>query len=301
MKKRITFLCLAALIVGQAKSQTSTFDALIANTVTNGGLGKAIIWNTSPSGLGYGHRISNNDDGVKTYLNFAARHGATNWTDMMTLTSDGKVGIGTSTPGVKLELFDANGSLTLLKLRNNNWACNQTTSIEFWNGLNKNFATSKITSQMDGCGTDGEALVFETQTAGATSTTPKLTIKNNGNVLIGGQTMIGVKKSTAHANAMLMVDGKIVCKDLYVTATSDWPDFVFDANYKLDNLYDVRDYYQKYKHLPNVPTACEIEEKGINMSEVSTIQMQKIEELTLYIVQLKMELDELKKEVNNRK
>ncbi|MES2131831.1 MAG: hypothetical protein V4506_05730 [Bacteroidota bacterium] len=116
-----------------------------------------------------------------------------------------------------------------------------------------------------------------------------------------GQTQIGIKKSTAHANAMLMVDGKIVCKDLYVTATSDWPDFVFDANYKLTNLYDVRDYYEKNKHLPNVPTACEIEEKGINISEISNIQMQKIEELTLYIVQLKMELDALKKEVTNKK
>jgi hypothetical protein len=115
-----------------------------------------------------------------------------------------------------------------------------------------------------------------------------------------GQTKIGIKSSTAHSNAMLMVDGKVVCKDLYVTATSDWPDFVFEANYKLANLYDVRNYYQTYKHLPNVPTACEIEERGINMSEMSAIQMQKIEELTLYIIQLKEELDALKKQVNNK-
>ncbi len=112
-----------------------------------------------------------------------------------------------------------------------------------------------------------------------------------------GQTRIGIKSSTAHTNAMLTVDGKIVCKDLYVTASSDWPDFVFDANYKLANLNDVRDYLMANKHLPNVPTACEIEEKGINMSEMSAIQMQKIEELTLYIIQLKTELDELKKQL----
>lgn len=114
-----------------------------------------------------------------------------------------------------------------------------------------------------------------------------------------GQTRIGVKSSTAHPNAMLTVDGKIVCKDLYVTATSDWPDFVFEKNYQLASLSDVRAYYEANKHLPNVPTACEIEEKGINMSEMSAIQMQKIEELTIYIVQLKEELDRLKKTINN--
>lgn len=151
---------------------------------------------------------------------------------------------------------------------------------------------------MDGCGSDGEALIFETQTAGTTVTSAKLTIKNNGTILIPGQTKIGTKSSTAHTNAMLTVDGKIVCKDLYVTASSDWPDFVFEKNYQLASLSDVRAYYEANKHLPNVPTACEIEEKGINMPEMSAIQMQKIEELTLYIIQLKEELDTLKKQIS---
>lgn len=143
-----------------------------------------------------------------------------------------------------------------------------------------------------------------------TNNKPRFVINMQGNVGIGvalpgntfkldvnGQTRIGVKSSTAHTNAMLTVDGKVVCKDLYVTAASDWPDFVFEKNYQLANLYDVRAYYEANKHLPNVPTACEIEEKGINMSEMSAIQMQKIEELTIYIIQLKEELDELKNQL----
>lgn len=301
MKKNIKTLALilgVSLMPELAISQTVPFEYLNATcNSTVGYTGKSIIWNTSPSGAGFGHKIYNDDYNGKTYLKFAVRHSNANWTDAMTLTSLGNLGIGTDNPGAKLELYDASSNLTLLKLRNANWACDQTTAIEFWNGNNKNYATSKIVSKMDGCGSDGEALIFETQTAGTTATSAKLTIKNNGTILIPGQTKIGTKSSTAHTNAMLMVDGKIVCKDLYVTASSDWPDFVFDANYKLANLYDVRDYYTTNKHLPNVPTACEIEEKGINMSEMSSIQMQKIEELTIYIIQLKTELDELKKQL----
>ena len=302
MKTHIKTMALAisTLVLSNAgMAQTVSFDNLNANcNATAGFTGKSIIWNTSPSGNGFGHKIYNDDYNGLTYLKFAARHSATNWTDAMTITSQGKIGIGTDAPGAKLELYDASTNLTLLKLRNSNWACDQTTAIEFWNGNNKNYATSKIVSKMDGCGSDGEALIFETQTAGSTMTTPKLTIKNNGTILIPGQTKIGTKSSTSHANAMLTVDGKIVCKDLYVTASSDWPDFVFEKNYKLASLSDVRAYYEKNNHLPNVPTACEIEEKGINMSEMSAIQMQKIEELTMYIVQLKDELDELKKQIS---
>lgn len=301
MKTKIKILALAigALVLSNAAmAQTVPFDFLEANcNSTTGYTGKSIIWNTSPSGAGFGHKIYNDDYNGFTYLKFAARHSAANWKDAMTITSIGNVGIGTDNPGTKLELYDASTNLTLLKLRNSNWACDQTTAIEFWNGNNKNYATSKIVSKMDGCGSDGEALIFETQTAGSTATSAKLTIKNNGTILIPGQTKIGTKSSTAHSNAMLMVDGKVVCKDLYVTASSDWPDFVFEKNYQLTNLYAVRDYYEANKHLPNVPTACEIEEKGINMSEMSAIQMQKIEELTIYIIQLKTELDELKKQL----
>jgi hypothetical protein len=122
------------------------------------------------------------------------------------------------------------------------------------------------------------------------------TYKEVFKVLGNGRTIIGSKTSVAHPTASLTVGGKIVCQDLYVTAITDWPDYVFADNYKLPSLSEVKSYYSLNKHLPGVPTAKEIEEKGISVSETSTIQMQKIEELTIYMVQLKEEIDQLKKE-----
>ncbi|MCA6381037.1 MAG: hypothetical protein IM613_06790 [Cytophagales bacterium] len=99
--------------------------------------------------------------------------------------TSGNVGIGTASPLSKLDVSASNFDLSILALRNSAWACNQRTAIEFWNGVNKNFATSRIVSKMDGCGAEGEALLFETQTAGATNPSVKLIIKNDGNVGIG--------------------------------------------------------------------------------------------------------------------
>lgn len=303
VKSKIKTLVLVGstlLMSNAAMSQTVPFDFLTANcNSTAGYTGKSILWNTSPFSNGFGHKIYNDDYNGKTYLKFAARHNALTWTDMMTLTSEGRVGIGTDAPGVKLELFDASTNLTLLKLRNNNWACNQTTAIEFWNGSNKAFATSKIVSQMDGCGSDGEALIFETQTAGATVTTPKLTIKNNGTILIPGQTRIGLQKpvtGTTHADAMLSVDGKIISKSMYVTQ-QNWADFVFDKDYALPKLYEVEAYYKANKHLPLIPSEQDVKENGIDVGEMNKLLLQKIEEITILMVQQQREIDALKAKI----
>ncbi len=116
-------------------------------------------------------------------------------------------------------------------------------------------------------------------------------------VLGNGQTQIGVKKSTAHANAMLMVDGKVVCKDLYVTATSDWPDFVFKPDYKLPKLTDIETYYKQNGHLPLIPSEREVQENGVNVAEMNKLLLQKIEELTILMV----EQDKRIKELENKK
>lgn len=308
MKNKIKILALAISAIAlshAAMAQTVPFDNLNANcNAIAGYTGKSIIWNTSPYGNGFGHRIYNDDYNGKTYLKFAARDNSATWTDAMTITSLGNVGIGTDNPGAKLELFDASANLVLLKLRNNNWACDQRTSIEFWNGANKNFATSRIVSQMDGCGSDGEALVFETQTAGATSATPKMTIHANGNVGIGttegtfrlsvaGQTKIGTKAPTGtHADAMLAVDGKMVAKSMYVTQ-QNWADFVFDKDYNMPTLYEIETYYKANGHLPLIPSAAEVKENGVDLGEMNKLLLQKVEELTILMVEQEKRINAL--------
>lgn len=84
--------------------QNTSFDNLTANYSTN----KSITWFTSNYGSGFGHRILNSDPGGQTLLNFQGRHNSANWSDILTLTSNGNVGIGTTNPQEKLEI---NGGL----------------------------------------------------------------------------------------------------------------------------------------------------------------------------------------------
>lgn len=101
-----------------------------------------------------------------------------------------------------------------------------------------------------------------------------------------GKTQIGVEKFTTgpHIDAMLTVDGKIVSKSCYVTQ-QNWADFVFDKNYALPKLSDIENYYKQYGHLPQIPSAQEVKENGIDVGEMNKLLLQKIEELTILMVE----------------
>lgn len=70
-----------------------------------------------------------------------------------------------------------------------------------------------------------------------------------------------------------------------------WPDYVFDEGYQLMPLSELQQFIQKNNHLPNVPSACEMEESGINVAKSNVMLMEKVEELTLYLLQMKEQLD----------
>lgn len=74
----------------------------------------------------------------------------------------------------------------------------------------------------------------------------------------------------------------------------NWPDYVFDEGYRLMDLEDLAAYIEKNKHLPNVPSACEMEEQGINVAKANVMLMEKVEELTLYMLRINEQLQEQK-------
>jgi hypothetical protein len=80
-----------------------------------------------------------------------------------------------------------------------------------------------------------------------------------------------------------------------------WSDFVFADDYKLPSLAEVEAFIAINKHLPNVPSEIEVLENGIDLANMQAIQQQKIEELTLYIIQLKKEMDAMKVEMESLK
>lgn len=118
----------------------------------------------------------------------------------------------------------------------------------------------------------------------------RLVLRPGGNVTIGSFMANGYK---------LSVDGKIACTEVRVQPTSAWPDYVFSPDYSLMPLKELENSINNQKHLPGIPSAKEIEIDGIQVGEIQRLMMEKIEELTLYIIDLNKKIESLQSE-NNR-
>jgi hypothetical protein len=114
----------------------------------------------------------------------------------------------------------------------------------------------------------------------------------DGNAVITGAVRIGT--TVTPAGYKLAVDGKAICTELLVRLVPNWPDYVFTKNYSLLSIPELEDFIRKNNHLPNIPAAKTIEAAGLNIGEMQKLQMEKIEELTLYIIELKKEIELLK-------
>ena len=94
---------------------------------------------------------------------------------------------------------------------------------------------------------------------------------------------------------------RILAPDFVALAVNSWPDYVFANDYKLRPLTEVKKFIEINKHLPNIPSAAQIEKEGIQLGDMSKRLMEKVEELTLYILQQQEQIDELKKLVQSQK
>ena len=102
---------------------------------------------------------------------------------------------------------------------------------------------------------------------------------------------VGIGTSKITDNFKLSVDGKIRATEIEVSLSSGWADYVFADDYKLDPLVEVEKFIKVNNHLPNVPSAIEVAENGVNLGEMDAILLRKIEELTLYIIELEKKVE----------
>ena len=122
----------------------------------------------------------------------------------------------------------------------------------------------------------------------------KLTV--NGQMSIGTSNFPATVGSATTSNYGLYVEGGILTEELRVR--TGWADYVFDKEYRLLKLGEVETYIKENGHLPNIPSANEVEESGISVGEITKLQQEKIEELTLYTIQQQKEIEKLKALVN---
>jgi hypothetical protein len=109
---------------------------------------------------------------------------------------------------------------------------------------------------------------------------------------------VGIGTTAPAAGYKLSVDGKIIGEELRIQNATNWPDYVFQEDYRLMPLDELQNAIQLNGHLPNIPPADVVEREGIAVGEMQKKMMEKIEELTLYTIAQEQAIRALRKELS---
>ena len=100
---------------------------------------------------------------------------------------------------------------------------------------------------------------------------------------------------TIAPDQMLTIKGKIHAEEVIIDLNVPVADYVFKPTYKLMPLTQVEQYVNKNNHLPEIPSATEIKKNGLSMGEMQNKLLQKVEELTLYLIEQQKRIEQLEK------
>ena len=216
--------------------------------------------------------------------------------DIMNFTPAGNVGIGTDQPAQMLHVVDGNILISRTSNMNSPVVGNRAPgsrngSLLFGDVIDANTQYGNWGIEYVNDPNDpgqGQGLNFW-QPCGANQLTAnyRLFLADNGN--------IGIK--TNNPQAELAVNGTVLAKAVRVNISATyWPDYVFGNDYKMMTISELESYVNENKHLPGIPSASEVEKEGsVDLGEMNTLLLQKVEELTRYIIDLQKQIDELKK------
>jgi hypothetical protein len=119
--------------------------------------------------------------------------------------------------------------------------------------------------------------------------------KGNSVLMVDGSiSSVGI--GTSNPDSKLDVRGKIKATEIEITAPQT-ADFVFEEDYQLKPLSEVEQFVKENKHLPEIPSAKKMEKDGVNLAEMNKLLLQKVEELTLYLIEKDKRVSQLEKEI----
>ena len=114
----------------------------------------------------------------------------------------------------------------------------------------------------------------------------------DGTITLNGK--VGVNTENTTSDYALAVAGGVLANKVFIQSADDWPDYVFDPGYERMPLSELGTYLENNRHLPGVPSAAEMQEiGGVDLSETQTMLLRKIEEMTLYVIELEKRIADL--------
>ena len=204
-------------------------------------------------------------------------NGLPSYSDLV-ISSTGSIGMGTTIPGAPLDLYRSGTNDPIARFGSLGTTDNQ--SISVYNGVTstKIFASGGTNTFVSGTKAgDGGLMVGTTGNMFfGQGETPVMVIKAGGNVLIG-------KTSQVNNVYILDINGSARANKVVVNTTG--ADFVFDSSYQLRSLDSVEIFIQQNKHLPEIEPAADMQKEGVDLGSNQTKLLQKIEELTLYLIE----------------
>lgn len=205
---------------------------------------------------------------------------------IVSVTQEGKVGVGTSAPLQDLHVVGGNIMISKTSTKTRADGSNNG-SILFGADVNDKDKNSRRGSWgIEYVSTDSEGYGLNFWKVGGFNYA--LFLQNNGNIGIG-------TRSPAYK---LDVIGTIRAREILVDLNGvGGADFVFDTNYRLRPLSEVQSFIAENKHLPEIQSAKDMQQNGVSVNELQFQFLQKIEELTLYIIEQDQQIKDLQQKV----
>lgn len=215
--------------------------------------------------------ISLKYDGGDNRLYFYGKDSQDTLGSHLTIERDGNIGIGTSAPIGNFHIHDPNNQHNIVYITPKSTS-GDSSSVFF---AEDNNAETGMYWMYDG--TNNRIGLWGETSYGGPYGPHMLIYRNTGNMAIGGENFATGYK--------LSVEGKVMCEEIRVSLQENWPDYVFANDYNLMPINEFRKFIEKYKHLPNIPDAQNIEDSGVELGEMQRLLLEKIEELSLYILE----------------
>lgn len=214
-----------------------------------------------------------------------------NFSAFFAISNAGNVGIGTLSSAYTLNLYRRGAASASLALTGDSGHSGQPTALIFRDGNTTiqdrwTFAIPPGGENNTDNG-DGSDLILYRGVNGTNSAIMAWD-RMTGNVLVG-------KTSQSNTAYKLDVDGAVRANEIKVN--SNGADFVFDKDYKLPALEEVENFIATHKHLPEIPSAKNMQNDGVSVGEMQTKLLQKVEELTLYLIDQNKVIKDLRTEL----